>query len=128
MLTEAESLFASSRTIFIKTWAEVKASGGSLNRQHLMDLIKQMDSCPPEDRKSPYYFMAMGMVKKAMGDATAANMFEKTLQLDSDFSEARRELNASHAGSNNQTGTKKLDIFTGDITEIVSHIFRRKAD
>jgi hypothetical protein len=69
--------------------------------------------------------MVVGLVKKALGDATATAMFEKALQLDSQFSEARRELNAHLPPASKE---KKLDIFNADISEVVSQLFRRKAD
>jgi hypothetical protein len=61
----------------------------------------------------------------ANGDANAINSFEKTLSLDSGFVEARREINAL-AGATKEASSA-TDILTGDITSIVSQIFKRKA-
>lgn len=126
-LKEAERLQPSTRLFFITTWAEVKA-GASKDKPRLVELMKQLDGVLADDRKTAFYYMACGMVKKGLGDGVGAQaMFEKTLQMDSQFSDARRELR-SLQGPQAAGKDKKLDIFTGDITEIVSSIFRRKAD
>jgi FixJ family two-component response regulator len=122
-LKEAEAMQSSTLQYLIMVWAEIK--GGGVNKTRFQEIMRKLDSLPADDRKSPYYFMALGLVKKGLGDPAAATYFEKVLQLDSLFVEARRELNTL-----NQTQPKKekLDIFTGDITEIVSALFKRKAE
>jgi tetratricopeptide (TPR) repeat protein len=121
---EAEALHPTSLQFLIQVWAEIKA-GASNDKPRLIEMSKKLDNMPADDRKSAYYFMALGLVKKAMGDASAPGYFEKALQLDSLFVEARRELNAMTASAPKK---EKIDIFTGDITEIVSQLFKRKAD
>jgi hypothetical protein len=79
-----------------------------------------------EEKKSAYFFMAMGLVRKAQGEVDAAHsLFEKAVIADTGFTEARRELNAI---SNAKEKDKKVDILTGDITQVISQIFRRKAE
>ncbi len=124
-LEEAGKIHPSPRQMYIGFWAEIKAEGDGNKATRLQEMLKHLDAATQEDRKSPFYHMALGLIKKALGDATAASHFEKALQLDSEFVEARRELN-SKAGPVSKD--KKLDILNGDITEIVSHIFRRKVD
>jgi len=121
---EAEALHPTSLQFLIQVWAEIKAGAGS-NKTRLMEMSRKLDTMPADDRKSAYYFMALGLVKKHMGDASAPGYFEKALQLDSLFVEARRELNSLAAGAPKK---EKLDLFTGDITEIVSQLFKRKAE
>ena len=128
VLTEAEGLFATSRITYIKTWAEIKGTKAHLSKQRLNDLLFALDKTPVEDKKSPFYFLALGLVKRSLGDATAPSFFEKALAIDAQFAEARRELNRSHNTSVTNPGNKKIDILNGDITAIVSQIFRRKAD
>lgn len=120
---EAESLNPTSLQYLIRVWAEIKA-GAANDKPRLLEMSRQLDTMPADDRKSAYYFMALGLVKKSMGDASAPGYFEKALQLDSLFVEARRELNAISAAPKKE----KIDLFTGDITEIVSQLFKRKAD
>lgn len=121
-LKEAEEAQATTLQFLISVWAEIKAGGASKVR--LQELNLMLDRLPVDDRKSPYYFMALGLVKKGLGDSTASVYFEKVLQLDNLFVEARRELNTLNGAPKKE----KLDIFTGDITEIVSALFKRKAE
>lgn len=122
-LKEAGALHRSSVQLQIQTWAAVKA-GAYSSKAQLSDAIKKLESLPKDDRQSVYYYMAMGLLKKRMGDQNAASFFEKALEADPTFIEARRELSAG----TEKKETKKLDIFTGDITEVVSNLFKRKAD
>ncbi len=121
---EAESRHPTSLQFLIQVWAEIKA-GAASDKPRLLVLSKLLDKMPADDRKSAYYFMALGLVKRSLGDASAPGYFEKALQLDSLFVEARRELNAMTAAVPKK---EKLDLFSGDITEIVSQLFKRKAD
>lgn len=121
-LKEAEEAQATTLQFLISVWAEIKAGGASKVR--LQELNLMLDRLPVDDRKSPYYFMALGLVKKGLGDSAANVYFEKVLQIDNLFVEARRELNALNGAPKKE----KLDIFTGDITEIVSALFKRKAE
>lgn len=123
-LKKAEEHAATSLQAMIMAWAQVK--GGMLtNKADLLALNKKLEGLPPDDRKSTYWFMAMGMVKRALGDPAAQGLFEKVMQMDSTFVEARRELNAMNATSGGQG--RKVDILNGDITDIVSQLFRTKA-
>lgn len=121
-LKEAEAAQPTTLQFLISVWAEIKAGGATKLR--LQELNQIIDRLPADDRKSPYYFMALGLVKKGLGDSAAGVYFEKVLQLDNLFVEARRELNSLNGAPKKE----KLDIFTGDITEIVSALFKRKAE
>ncbi|NJM09773.1 MAG: response regulator [Bdellovibrionaceae bacterium] len=90
---EAEARHPTSLQFLIQVWAEIKA-GAYNDKPRLLELSKKLDSMPADDRKSAYYFMALGLVKKSLGDSSASGYFEKALQLDSLFVEARRELNS----------------------------------
>lgn len=124
----AEARGPNSRLSFISAWAEIKA-GAHSNRPRLHELQRKIDTTTVEEKKSSFYYMASGLIKKYMGDVTAVQMFEKAVLIDSDFAEARRELHAMQNASGAKVAeAKKLDLFTGDITQVVSKIFRRKAD
>jgi len=127
ILQKAESLHSNSRLVFIAAWAEIKA-GAHANKPRLQELMKKCELATNEEKKSPFYFMAMGLIKKGLGDPMSAQMFERAVQANSEFVEARRELHKLQNPEKKTGETKKVDIFTGDITEIVSQIFRRKAD
>lgn len=121
---EAEALHPTTLQFLIQVWAEIKAGA---EKGRIAEISKKLDAVPADDRKSAYYSMAMGLVRKAQGDMLGAvTHFEKAFQTDSSFVEARRELNSLQGPAAQKD--KKLDIFTGDITQVVSQLFRRKAD
>lgn len=119
---EAGLLHSTPMQSIIRIWAEIKAGAGN-DKNRLFDMSKQLDALSADDRKSAYYFMAIGLVKKHMGDSTASGYFEKALQIDPQFVEARRELNTMSVPKK-----EKLDLLTGDITAIVTQLFKRKAE
>jgi hypothetical protein len=121
---EAEAVHQTTLVFLIGVWAEMKC-GAAANKPRLQEMFRKLESLPLDDRKSAYYYMALGLVKKGMGDMSASSYFEKALQMDSLLIEAKRELNSFGAGAPKK---EKLDLFTGDITQVVSQLFRRKAD
>lgn len=120
---EAEAVHQTTLVFLIGVWAEMKC-GAAANKPRLQEMFRKLEALPLDDRKSAYYYMALGLVKKGMGDLSASSYFEKALQMDSLLIEAKRELNTSGAPPKKE----KLDLFTGDITQVVSQLFRRKAD
>ncbi|NCN42344.1 hypothetical protein GW916_13970, partial [bacterium] len=60
-------------------------------------------------------------------DPTATGCFEKALSLDPAFVEARRELNSIQVQTAQSKGSKTMDFLKGDITELVSQIFKKKS-
>lgn len=125
VLKDAEALHQTPRGSLIITWAEIK-SGVPAGKPRYFEMLSKIESLPAEERRTALYYMVLGLLKKGLGDATATQHFEKSLQLDPQFVEARRELNASVNATN--ASKKSTDIFNADITQIVSQIFRRKAD
>jgi len=125
-LREADKVHSSNLGFMIRTWSEIKAGVG-LNKPAMLETLRKLESLPADDRKSAYYFMAMGLVKKVLGDPMAASYFEKAIGADNTFTEARRELSVidkpAPAGKD-----KKMDLLHGDITEVISNLFRRKAE
>lgn len=125
-IVAAEKQHASSFSYMIRVWAEVKANVGQ-EKPALLETLRKLESLSPDDRKSAYYFMAMGMVKKQLGDPTAAGFFEKAIVADTSFTEARRELSVL-APAKETAKDKKVDLLTGDITSVISQLFKRKAE
>ncbi len=121
-LGKAEQVMPSSRQYLLTVWASLKAKSFD-GQSGLHEFSRGLESLPAEDRRTPYYYMAMGLLKRQMGDATAPSFFERALQLDPTFIEARREIQGGAAESRKN---QKLDIFTDDITAVVSNLFKRK--
>src|SRR5690606_23401434 len=95
-IKEAEARHPTTLQFLIQVWAEIKA-GAHNNKTRINEISKKLDALSGEDRKSSYYCMAAGLVKKCQGDPAAAGFFEKALQMDSMCVEARRELNSLSA-------------------------------
>ena len=66
-LQKAESLHSSSRLIFISAWAEIKA-GADSNKVRLNELMKKIELATLEEKKSAFYFMAMGLIRRRVLD------------------------------------------------------------
>lgn len=125
-IVDAEKIYSSTLSFMIRVWAEVKANVGQ-SKPSLFETLRKLEALPPDDRRSAYYFMAMGLVKKQLGDATAPSFFEKAIQADTTFTEARRELSVI-SNVKEDPKDKKVDLLTGDITQVISQLFKRKAE
>jgi hypothetical protein len=124
LLKEAEKRNPTTLGFLIGVWAGIK-SGAGRDKAKLLEIAKKLDSLSPEDRQSAYYFMAMGLVKKALLDQTAASYFEKAVAIDNGFTEARRELSVLEGAAKE---SKKVDILTGDLSVVISQLFKKKAE
>src|SRR5690606_9836373 len=112
----------------LMVWAELKAKAGAQTQSRLIEILHKLESFTAEDRRDPFYWMAMGLAKKASGDPLAATFFERALNMDAGFVEARRELNALQVQNAQAKPTSKtMEFLKGDITELVSQIFRKKS-
>jgi|GEM_PF-1047685 len=107
-------------------WAKLKQNS-RLPKTEILNLQRQLDQIPNMNRGNPFFHMAQGLVRMANGDVNAVNSFEKALSLDGGFVEARREINALAGANKEAAASSASDILTGDITSIVSQIFKRKA-
>jgi CheY-like chemotaxis protein len=123
-LRKAEKLFVNNRWHLMKMWAEVKMAGPDL-KSTIPEFLKRLDSYASEERKNPLYYFVFGLVKRVSGDPTATASFEKALQIDPEFMEAKRELKA---GAGKGKKDEKVNLFTGDLSDVVSQLFRRKPD
>lgn len=121
LLQEAEKAYPTAIQFLLMSWAQIKL-GTISTKQQLSELSKKIDAFSAEDKKSAYYFMVMGLIKKQMGDPAAITFFEKVLEVDGSFVLARRELAALQPPKE----AKDKSLLTGDITNIVSSLFRRK--
>src|SRR5690606_20704553 len=108
-------------------WAELKSNGGQGTHGRLVEVLQKLNGFSADDRRDPFYWMALGLVKRASGDPMASSHFEKALHLDSGFVEARRELNSIQVQTAQAKSSKTMEFLKGDITELVSQIFRKKS-
>lgn len=126
-LRQAYEMFPNSALLVFKCWGEVKALGMKANPVKLREITKMMDSIPVEDRRTPYYQLVLGLMKKAEGDADGAYAyFDKALALDAAFLDARREISQLTQKSSKKGSA--IDILTGDLSQTLSNFFKKKAD
>lgn len=124
-LREAYALYSSDMIRLYLHWAEIKASGSNLSPEALNEISKSLDSFPLEDRRNAIYCFVVGLYKKATNDLEGAGaQWDKALNYDPNFLEARRELGALSKAS---VHTDKFDLLSGDLTQIVSSFFKKKA-
>jgi tetratricopeptide (TPR) repeat protein len=122
-LKEANDLSNSNQVLYLTIWAKLKQPV-KLGKPELSDWQKKLDAIPNVERNTPYFHMALGLIRAANGDAMAINSFEKAISIDGNFLEARREISAMRPVKETNSSP---DLLTGDITQIVSQIFKRKA-
>jgi DNA-binding response OmpR family regulator/curved DNA-binding protein CbpA len=107
-------------------WAKIKAAGSSskIAPAALNAFQKDLDAIPSASR-SEYFHLSLGIIRASSGDLMSATAsFEKALTINPNFLEARRELNALQKEVPVRNSTS--DILTGDISQIVSQIFKKK--
>jgi hypothetical protein len=121
-LSEVPPEFDTPRRYMFHVWAEVKLGN---SKTKFTEQLRKLEAMTGEAKKSPVYFLVLGLVKQAMNDPSAGLLFEKALQIDPSFVEVRRELSLIQKA---KEAEKKNDLFTGDITSVVSNFFKRKAE
>ncbi len=121
-LLEAGKLHTNNRWQLVQIWCEIKLAKPDLKSQ-LADFVQKLEAMTSEERKNPLFYYVMGLVKMHAGDPTANQNFEKALQLDPEFTDARKELTGKTARDKKN---EKVNIFTGDLSEVVSQLFRKK--
>lgn len=128
VLTKAYELTPTPRLYFLVVWAEMKVKTNSMTQSRLVEILQKLEGFQAEDRRDSFYWMALGLAKKALGDPAAPTYFEKALSIDDSFVEARRELSALQVQSAQaKSSSKTMDFLKGDITELVSQIFKKKS-
>lgn len=121
---EAHKVLTSPRTMMLCIWADLKAQGSAPDREMLNKYLQQLDGLSVDEKKTPLFYMAMGLVKRGLGDGKAAQgFFEKAIQQDNSFVEAKREINSMNTQAQ---GAKKVDLLNANLSDVVSQIFRRK--
>lgn len=124
-LNMAMELSASSEIFILQVWARVKQQN-KLSKTELVRIQKQLETTLGKDRANPRLHLVLGLVRVANGEQNAQAMFEKALSLNPNFVEARREINALQGVAKESGSSSASDILTGDITSLVSQLFKKK--
>jgi len=104
-------------------WAKLKKQGAEKDTAMHTDVKEEMNSVPPEDRHNTLFHFVKGLYLRVTGDLDGAKRnLEHVLAQDSEFIDARRELNILQA----LTPAKQGNILSGDIKDVVGLFFNRK--
>jgi hypothetical protein len=117
----------SNRAFCLQIWARMKQTARPVSKNEVIEFKKKLDTLSLEDRHDPHFHMAQGLLRAALHESNAVQSWEKALSLSPQFVEARREINSFLGKSKEKDGMSASDILTGDITSIVSNIFKRKS-
>jgi curved DNA-binding protein CbpA len=105
-------------------WARINLLSQSANEQEdLLDVRRQLDRIPPEDRHTAMYYFVKALFQKTVGEMELAKSnLKQCLILDINFKEAQRELNMLNLAGQNKGGG---DIFNKDLTTVIGSLFKK---
>ena len=114
-----------SDTVIYVAWAYAKEKRRKMESDKLSLEIKSMlDQVAHEDRHSIPYFFTKAMYYELSGQIEKAYAnFKHCVKLDPDFIDAKREI----AFLKQNFGSKKSNIFTDDISTVVTKLFKKNA-
>ncbi|MBT4761292.1 MAG: response regulator [Bdellovibrionaceae bacterium] len=126
LLSEADNIHSSQESKLYLYWAELKMNGDQELPDDLYNKISEfVDSFPAADRKTTDYNMLSGLLKKACKDYDGAKKyFEKALDVDEKFLDARRELMTLGKVSGAKTETKS--ILEQDLSVVIGNFSNKK--
>ncbi len=124
---EAYELFPGMNVMLYYSWAQLKAFP-SMDKKALMDVAERMNTIPHEDRRVALYQFVAGLLKKAQGDLIGASAcFDKSLNYDVDFLDARRELVAlTRNKETSSTSFTAKDLLHADLGQVIGGLFKKK--
>lgn len=105
-------------------WARIALLSHSANEQEdLLDVRRQLDRIPPEDRHTAMYYFVKALFQKTVGELDLAKSnLKQCLILDINFKDAQRELNMINLAGQNKGGG---DIFNKDLTTVIGSLFKK---
>lgn len=108
-----------------RVWTKIKLlKQGPNYHNELQEIERDISELSQNSQQSPLIHFIKGLLQKEKGHAKLAQtQFENAISLDSQFLEARRELNVLKL---QQKKDKSVDILRGDLKDVVGMLFRRK--
>ena len=126
---EAYELSPAMNVMLYYSWAELKAFP-DIDKTALAGVAERMNTIPHEDRRVALYQFVAGLLKKAQGDLIGASAcFDKSLNYDVDFLDARRELVAltRNKSTSESTSFTAKDLLNADLGQVIGGLFKKKA-
>ncbi len=120
------------KTKFVKTeltlyriWAQLRISETSKKSLKIRDIEAALDQIPPEDRHDALYHFVKGLFNRYIGSLEVAkSCFERSIAIDPQSIEARRELNVIRL--KHSSDAKTVDILRADLKDVVGLLFKKK--
>ena len=114
---------AKSDLTMYRVWAMLKMMETKKGAADIKVVEQQLEQIPPEDRHDAIYHFVKGLFQKQIGRADIARgLFERAIAVDPQFIDARRELNVLRL----KNETQKVDIWKGDLKDVVGLLFKPK--
>lgn len=125
MIAEAEVLYTHHNHQLYMLWAKIKMQGASVNAKLLKQANELCREYPEDGRKSAVFLFFQGLVKKSENKIDESiNYFQKALNVDNRFLDARRELSLL---TQQQQPKQKESILTKDLGDVFSSLFKKKS-
>ena len=126
-ILESIQVYASDKAHLYRIWSEVKMGTGS---PEINSFTADLENMLAETKKTSLYLFVNGLVMKSMGNEEEAfNNFKRSLLIDENFAEARRELFSIKGASGGKALGSDIslkELLHGDLSDIFSKIFNKK--
>jgi FixJ family two-component response regulator/tetratricopeptide (TPR) repeat protein len=124
LLESALKLYENERSLMHYWWAKLKVDG-QVTPEFVTGIETKLRGMNPDARKTALWIYLNGLIKKFKGDINGAEAeFQRTLQADEKFTDARRELAQIKASKPVKMTTE--DVLTGDLSTVFKNIFKKK--
>ncbi len=126
ILSQAANLAPPSTELrLLLLWAKLKSPETEKSIDAINKIKDLMAGIPPEERHSSMFYFIRGLMYRVQGDYTnAVKSVQHAVSIDSDFIEARRELNVIKLQAKESSGS--TDIMKADLKDVVGMLFKKK--
>lgn len=126
ILVESYALLKNKEVWLLLQWARFKFNHPDF-KNDLENLKLEIGGFTVQEKQSALFYFVFGLISVAEKNyIDAEKYFYRSLDIDKSFLAARREM-ALLKTKQMETGSKSVDLFTGDVTSIVSSFFKKKS-
>ncbi len=124
-IDKAIGLYKSDKSMLYSIWIKLKMDSSKLDYDTAARWLNDIKKMPTHSKRTPLYYFVSGLAKKHMGNMPEAkNDFEKALQADPEFMDARRELATIKGGSGEKMTMDEL--LKADLGTVITKLFKKK--
>lgn len=125
-IDEALKLYRSDKGYLYSLWAEVKCLQAPPELDVSDGWLAELKKMPVHSRRTALFYFTNGLIKKLRGQLEEAkNEFEKAVQTDSEFVDARRELVAVKGATPQKMSMNEL--LNADLGTVITRIFKKSS-